>query len=155
MNRSIGTTTAWWSALLPVFVGAALSACAGETPASPSGLPEGAPLPSTIIEAAASGAQLSVTPRRLRLKCNQGFPCGAQVVVTSSSPVTLNYFLNGEFIINFGATSCPQSGILSGSCTIGVQVGTTEFPGRRSATLTISESTFGTSRTVRLAARVS
>jgi hypothetical protein len=155
MNRSIGTTTAWWSALLPVFVGAALSACAGETPASPSALPEDTPRPSAIIAAAASGSQLSVTPRRIRLKCNQGFGCDAQVVVTSSSPVTLNYFLNGDFIINFGATSCPQSGILSGSCTIGVQVGTTEFPGRRSATLTISESTFGTSRTVRLAARVS
>jgi hypothetical protein len=78
-----------------------------------------------------------------------------QLVVTSSALVTLHYSLNGDFLINIGNTSCPQGGAFAGSCTIGLDVGTTQFPGRRSAILTISESTFGTSRTVRLSARVS
>ena len=78
-----------------------------------------------------------------------------QVVVTSSTPVTMDFFLNGDFIINPGATSCVRSSTLAGSCTIGVSVGTTEFAGRRAGTLTITESTTGTTKTVRLAARVS
>jgi hypothetical protein len=78
------------------------------------------------------------------------------VTITTSSPVNLQIGLEGDFVFNFGSTGCPLDGsVVSGSCTVGVAVGTTEFPGRRQGVLTISETTFGTSKTVRLAARVS
>jgi hypothetical protein len=60
----------------------------------------------------------------------------------------------GDFIINPPLTDCPQGGTLAGGCFLNVKVTTTDIPGRRNATLAISESTFGTSLTVRLSARV-
>jgi len=147
LRRQIGWLTA-------AVVGLALTGCGGE-PSSPTTPGDETVQPHGTVQAAASSAVLTVDPRRVGLKCAQGFGCGIQILVSSSSPVTLSYSLNGDFILNAGNTSCPQGGTLAGDCTIGVDVGTTQFPGRRSGTLTISESTFGTSRTVRLAARVS
>lgn len=155
MHKFIGRSeTRLWTAVAPLVVGLTLSACGGEAPSSPSPPAGAAPVAGVEVLAAASGP-LSVSPRNIHLKCSQGSSCDRQVVVTSSSPLTLTYSLDGDFVINSGATSCPQGGTLSGACTIGIQLLATELPGRRSGTLTISESTFGTSRTVRLAARVS
>lgn len=147
LRRQVGWLTA-------VVTGLALAGCGGE-PSSLTTPGDGSVQLHGRVQAAASSAVLTVDPRRVRLKCAQGFGCGIQVIVSSSSPVTLSYSLDGDFILNVGNTSCPQGGTLAGGCTIGVDVGTTQFPGRRSGILTISESTFGTSLTVRLAARVS
>jgi hypothetical protein len=69
--------------------------------------------------------------------------------------VTLSYQIDGgDFIINPLQGDCPQNGTLAASCYLSVKVTTTDIPGRRTATLVISESTFGTSLSVRLAARV-
>lgn len=148
--------TGWCTASAAAAVGVALTACGGEMPSSPSTPSADGPGLTDVAQTAAARSPLSVSPRSVRLQCNSGgFPCDIQVIVTSSVPVALDYFLNGDFIINAGATTCVRFSTLAGSCTIGVSVGTTEFPGRRSGTLTVNESTTGTSKTVRLAARVS
>jgi hypothetical protein len=154
MRSLTGRSKPRWSNALPVLVaGVVLTGCSGESPSSPSG---DAPPGREVAQTAAAQSVISVSPRNIRLRCNQGFGCGQQVIVTTSSPVNVQIGLEGDFVFNFGATSCPLDGsVVSGSCTIGVAVGTTEFPGRRSGTLTISETTSGTSKTVRLAARVS
>ncbi len=104
---------------------------------------------------AASSTPLAVEPRNLRIQCTLGLPCTGGMIVTAFSPVTLSYQINGgDFIINPALTTCPQDGTLNGGCFLNVKVATTELRGRRSATLVITESTFGTSRTVRLSATV-
>ena len=106
--------------------------------------------------AAATNSILWVDSRNVRIQCNVGTPCTAGIYVNVYEPVTLSYQIDGgDFIINSAATTCPQGGTVDGSCYLSVKVATTDVAGRRRATLVISESTFGTSLTVRLAARVS
>jgi hypothetical protein len=103
---------------------------------------------------AATNGPLSVDPRSLRISCNVGVTCTGGMIVHASSPVTLSYQIDGgDFIINSPLTDCPQGGTLTGGCFLNVKVATTVTPGRRAATLVISE-TGGTSLTVRLSARV-
>jgi hypothetical protein len=128
-------------------LGAALTlACDDAAPTAPD------PVPSFAV----AKGPLSIDSRSLRFQCNAGLPCTAAMIVTASSPVTVSYQIDGgDFIINPASTTCVQGGTLTGSCNLSVKVATTEIPGRRSATLVISESTSGTSVTVRLSARVS
>ena len=104
---------------------------------------------------AATNAILWVDSRNVRITCNAGSPCSAGMYVNAYKPVTLSYQVTGDFLINAPATGCPQGGTVSGSCYLEVKVATTDTPGRRAGTLVISESTFGTSLTIKLAARVS
>ena len=108
---------------------------------------------------ARSGA-LSVDSRNVRIQCNVGTPCTAGMYVGASSPVTLSYQVDGDFEINSAVTTCPQGGTLeggtvNGSCYLNVKVTSTATPGRRTGTLVISESTFGSTLTVHLSAKVS
>lgn len=105
---------------------------------------------------AASGSPLTTDVRHIRIQCSVGTLCTAGMVVSASSPVTLHYEIEGaDFVINPALTTCVQDVTLTGGCFLNVKVATTDSPGRRSGTVVISESTSGTSRTVRLSARVS
>ena len=116
---------------------------------------EGPTAPDQTASFATSGTPLSVDPRSVRVRCNVGLPCTAGMIVHASSPVTLSYQVDaGDFIINPALTTCPQGGTLAGGCFLNVKVTTTDIPGRRTGTLVISESTSGTSLTVRLSASV-
>ena len=104
---------------------------------------------------AATNSILWVDSRNVRITCNVGHPCSAGMYVNVYQPVTLSYQVDGDFLINSAVTNCPQGGTVSGSCYLEVKVATTDTPGRRTGTLVISESTFGTSLTIKLTARVS
>ena len=105
---------------------------------------------------AATNSILWVDSRNVRITCNAGTPCTAGIYVNVYQPVTLSYQVDGDFLVNAPVTTCPQGGTVSaGSCYLSVKVATTDTRGRRTGTLVISESTFGTSLTIKLAARVS
>jgi hypothetical protein len=129
-----------------IVLGTALTlACGDGSPTAPDEAPS----------LAVTSGPLSVDPRSLRITCNAGLPCTGGMYVHSASPVTLSYQIDGgDFIINPLQGNCPQDGTLAASCYLSVKVTTTDIPGRRTATLVLSESTFGTSLSVRLAARV-
>jgi hypothetical protein len=153
MKTSFGKPmTTWWMRFVPVVVGVALIGCDGEIPSSPSPSPGAGPQFEAAEQVAAARSVLSVAPKNVHLRCNAGFPCEADVIVSSSSPVSIQYSAEGEFGINFGGTFC--SGTLSGSCSIRVEVQSTEIPGRRSGNLLIEDLTNGSTKTVRLSARV-
>lgn len=152
MKRFLGKPLTRWTRYVPVVMGVALIGCGGEIPSSQSD-PGIGPRFQPAEQPAAARSALTVDPRSVRLRCNAGFPCDIQLVVTSSSPVSLQYSVEGDFTVNFGGSNC--GGVLAGSCVIQVAVISTELPGRRSATLTLEDLTNGTIKTVRLSARVS
>jgi hypothetical protein len=128
-----------------IVLGTALTlACSNGGPTAPDEAPS----------LAATSGPLSVDPRSLRIGCNVGVTCTGGMIVNASSPVSLSYLIEGgDFIINPALTTCTDGGALTGSCFLNVKVATTVTPGRRAATLVISESG-GSSLTVRLSARV-
>ena len=133
--------------LAVVVLGTALTqACDDATPTAPD------PAPSFAV----TKGPISVDPRSLRIQCTAGAPCTATLYVHVMSPVTFSYQIDGaDFILNPLVSTCVQGVNPQGTCYIGVKVATTDIPGRRTATLVISESTGGTSVTVRMSARIS
>ena len=132
--------------LLVIALGTVLLGACGESPTAPDQSPS---------LAAATSGPLSVDLRSLRLSCTAGSPCTGGVIVHTTTPVTLAYQVEGsDFEINSGLTTCAQGGMVADACFINVKVASYDAPGRRVGKLIISESTTGTSLSVRLTARM-
>jgi hypothetical protein len=135
-----------------IALGTALTlGCGNDDPTAPE---QASPTPvaATPGPVSAKITTLFIETGHLRLRCSVGSVCQGQV--TAESPgYTISYTLTGAGW-SIANTTCPNPGPLSGVCVMTVQV-PTSTPGNYRGAVTFTETSTGTTKTVRLAASVS
>jgi hypothetical protein len=133
---------------LVVVVAGLMAGCAGE-PSSPS--PSDDPF---VVQAASFGSLFTIEPRRINIECSLNQPCGLQVTITSSRPVTLDWGMETLGVVFNGPQPCPIGTYFFGSCALDLLVPDTSQPGRFGGTLTVGDLDTGVSKTFRVTVRV-
>jgi hypothetical protein len=155
MDAFIGRLVAGYRGrVVPLVVGVALAGCTGENPASPSASGGEGPQLEKANQAAAARFPISVSPRSVRLNCPLNGFCETPVALSASVDVSYDWSVEG-FTVNFANSNCDGSFDLSNSSCVITVVAFTSQPGRQEGIMTITDRSTGTTRTVRLTARVS
>jgi hypothetical protein len=140
--------------VVPLVVGVALAGCAGENPASPSASDGEGPQLERADQAAAARFPISVSPKSVRLNCPLNGFCETPVALSAFGEVSYDWSVEG-FTVNSANSNCDGSFDLSNSSCVITVVAFTSEPGRQDGIMTITDRSTGTTKTVRLTARVS